>query len=110
MQPAVLFDAAPIGKTFGNVLVDVDTIIPYKAGQIVYAKFVAANPRNNLRLEGTFLSVEQLVSGQWTAVRSDSHPSTIYNWKSVSKIRGISTVIISWTIEAGTPGANIISN
>ena len=36
--------------------------------------------KNNLRLESTFLTIDQLVSGQWTTVRSDSHPSTTYQW------------------------------
>ncbi|KAJ7124486.1 Neutral/alkaline nonlysosomal ceramidase [Mycena epipterygia] len=106
LQTGVVFDAAPIGKSFGQVLIDVAKTA-YKAGDTVVAQFVGANPRppsqNNLRLEGTFLSVEQAVSGAWKAVRSDSHPSTIYQWTRVSTILGTSSVNISWTIESGTP-------
>ena len=82
--------------------------------------------QNNLRLEGTFLNVDQLVNGQWIPVKSDSHPSTKYQWLRVSTVRiafcrnfpdrwvyvkilGTSTVTISWTIESGTPG-KIASN
>lgn len=43
-QTAVVFDAAPIGKIFGSVLADVNTI-PYNAGDTVVAQFVGANPR-----------------------------------------------------------------
>jgi len=103
LQTAVVFDAAPFGKSFGQVLIDVVKTTAYKVGDTVVAQFVGANPRNNLRLEGTFLSVEQLVSGAWTAVRSDSHPSTLYQWTRVSTILGTSSVNISWTIESGTP-------
>ncbi|KAF9258342.1 Neutral/alkaline nonlysosomal ceramidase [Marasmius fiardii PR-910] len=103
LQTGVVFDAAPIGKSFGDVLTDVRTSSPYRVGETVIAEFVGANPRNNLRLEGTFLSVEQSVSGQFKAVRSDSHPSTIYRWKRESTILGTSSVNISWTIESGTP-------
>ncbi|KAJ7775713.1 Neutral/alkaline nonlysosomal ceramidase [Mycena maculata] len=103
LQTAVIFDAAPIGKSFGQVMTDVITTTAYQAGQTVFAIFVGANPRNNLRLEGTFLSVEQDVSGTWTPVRSDSHPSTLYQWTRVSTILGTSSVNISWTIESGTP-------
>ncbi|KAJ7064710.1 Neutral/alkaline nonlysosomal ceramidase [Mycena amicta] len=102
LQTGVVFDAAPFGKSFGSVLVDASST-PYKAGQTVSAQFVGANPRNNLRLEGTFLSVEQLTAGAWKAVRSDSHPSTTYQWLRVSTILGTSTVTLNWTIEAGTP-------
>ncbi|KAF8959977.1 Neutral/alkaline nonlysosomal ceramidase [Flammula alnicola] len=103
LQTAVVFDAAPIGKKFGAVLTDVNTAAAYHAGDTVSAQFVGANPRNNLRLEGTFLTVDQSVSGQWNSVRTDSHPSTIYNWTRVSTVLGTSSATISWTIESGTP-------
>ncbi|CAA7260368.1 unnamed protein product [Cyclocybe aegerita] len=103
LQTAVVFDAEPIGQRFGNVLTDVSTTATYSAGQTVSAQFVGANPRNNLRLEGTFLSVDRLVNGQWVVVRSDSHPSTIYEWVRTNLILGFSTVTVSWTIESGTP-------
>ncbi|KAG6917249.1 hypothetical protein DXG01_003281 [Tephrocybe rancida] len=102
LQTGVVFDAAPIGNKFGAVLVDVNTT-SYHAGDKVSAQFVGANPRNNLRLESTFLTVDQLVSGQWKTVRSDSHPSTTFQWVRVSTILATSTVTISWTIESGTP-------
>jgi Neutral/alkaline non-lysosomal ceramidase, C-terminal len=44
-QPAVVFDAPPLGKKFGAVLSDVQTSAPYSAGEIVSAQFVGANPR-----------------------------------------------------------------
>ncbi|KAF8883297.1 Neutral/alkaline non-lysosomal ceramidase-domain-containing protein [Infundibulicybe gibba] len=102
LQTGVVFDAPPIGKKFGAVLADVETTT-YHAGDTVTVQFVGANPRNNLRLEGTFLTVDQLISGQFKTVRSDSHPSTRYQWSRTSTILGTSTVTITWTIEAGTP-------
>ncbi|KAG6849608.1 hypothetical protein H0H93_006965 [Arthromyces matolae] len=80
LQTGVVFDAAPIGKSFGAITADVNTTSPYHVNDTVSAQFVGANPRNNLRLESTFLTVDRLVSGQWKTVRSDSHPSTIYQW------------------------------
>ncbi|KAJ7618532.1 Neutral/alkaline nonlysosomal ceramidase [Roridomyces roridus] len=103
LQSPVVFDAPPIFQSFGHIVTDVVTSTPFQAGQTVFAVFVGANPRNNLRLEGTFLNVEQLVSGSWKAVRSDSHPSTLYQWAVQSTILGTSNVNISWTIESGTP-------
>jgi len=101
-QTPVIVDNPPIGQNFGQILADVGGY-PYKTGDTVSVQFVGANPRNNLRLEGTFLTVDQLVSGQWSTVRTDSHPSTTYNWLRISTILGTSTVNISWTIEDGTP-------
>ncbi|KAK0221200.1 Neutral/alkaline nonlysosomal ceramidase [Armillaria nabsnona] len=101
LQTGVVFDAAPIGKHFGDVLTDVKA--SYAVGDTVTARFVGANPRNNLRLGSTFLTVDHQVSGQWVTVRSDAHPSTTLKWNRTSTILGTSTVDISWTIESGTP-------
>ncbi|KAK7691528.1 hypothetical protein QCA50_004927 [Cerrena zonata] len=103
LRTGVVLDAAPIGKKFGDVLIDVSTTSPYHAGDTVLAQFVAANPRNNLRLEGTFLTVDRLVNGNWQAFRSDSHPSTKFHWLRTNTVLGFSTVNITWTIESGTP-------
>jgi len=92
------------------VIVDVQTAAPYHVGDTVFAQFVASNPRvsfllnavalragfdgqsvssqqNDLRLEDTYLSVGSFVNGDWTTVRSDSHPSTIFQWARTSTVR-----------------------
>ncbi|KAF7317824.1 hypothetical protein MKEN_00870300 [Mycena kentingensis (nom. inval.)] len=105
LNTGVKFDEPPIGKHFGQVVKDVKP--SYRTGEVVEVKFVGANPRNNLRLEGTFLSVEQLTSTKnaWVAVRSDSHPSTKFHWTRDSTILATSSVDVSWDIESGTkPG------
>ncbi|KAJ7775556.1 Neutral/alkaline nonlysosomal ceramidase [Mycena metata] len=104
LSTSVKFDAAGLGRHFAQVLQDVRTTEPYRSGETVFARFVGANPRNNLRLEGTFLAVDRLDSGIWKMVKSDSHPSTIYQWERESTILGTSAVNISWTIESDTPG------
>ncbi|KAF8608399.1 Neutral/alkaline nonlysosomal ceramidase [Ceratobasidium sp. AG-I] len=106
LQTGVVFDAAPIGKSFGSVLTDVSTSTPYKRGQTVTAVFQGANPRNNLRLEGTYMTVDQLVSGAWTTVRTDSHPSTKFGWLRTNSALGYSTVTTNWTIESTTPAGS----
>ncbi|TFY76333.1 hypothetical protein EWM64_g7679 [Hericium alpestre] len=102
LRTPVVLDSPPSGKNFGDVLADVSTTTIYHAGDTVNVQFVGANPRNNFRLEGTFLTVDQLVSGSWTAVRSDSHPSTTYQWNRTNTLTGTSTVNVTWTIEDGT--------
>ncbi|KAL5531837.1 hypothetical protein ACEPAF_5400 [Sanghuangporus sanghuang] len=105
LQTGVIQDNPPLFRSFGDVLSNVRTSSPYSAGETVQAWFIGANPRNNLRLEGTFLSVDKQdsSSGEWATVRSDSHPSTTYQWVRNDTILGTSTVTISWTIESGTP-------
>ncbi|KAF7332847.1 Neutral ceramidase [Mycena venus] len=79
MQTDVKFDAAPFGKHFGQAVQDVRTTAPYHAGGQSLRGLL-----DNLRLEGTFLAVDRLDSGVWVMVRSDSHPSTVYQWEKES--------------------------
>jgi len=102
LRIGVVLDNTPIGKKIGQVSSDVGKT-PYKAGQKVTASFVGACPRNNLRLEGTFMTVDQQVAGGWKTVRTDSHDSTIFEWKRDNLVLGYSTTTLSWAIEDGTP-------
>ena len=43
--------------------------------------------QNDLRLEDTFLTVDQFVNGRWAPVRSDSHPSTRFEWLRTITVR-----------------------
>ncbi|KAI5795177.1 Neutral/alkaline nonlysosomal ceramidase [Geopyxis carbonaria] len=100
----VVQDSPPIGKKFGQVLTDVQT--SYSKGQTATAVFVGANPRNNLRLEGTYAAVEKNDGGSWTRVRDDTDWNLVYKWKRTEGLTGQSQVTISWTIENPTTGMN----
>jgi neutral ceramidase len=65
---------------------------------VVSATFVGANPRNNLRLEGTFAAVEKLGSDgeTWTQVLSDNDWRLVYSWKRTNAVLGYSEVTITW--------------
>jgi neutral ceramidase len=92
----VVIDRAGLFKNFGDVETDVD--LTYSAGDTISATFIGANPRNNLRLEGTFAAVEKLQesSGTWHQVRDDADWSLVYEWKRTSTTLGTSEVTISW--------------
>ncbi|CAK7225086.1 hypothetical protein SBRCBS47491_005772 [Sporothrix bragantina] len=102
---SVVFDGTPIGKSFGQCTTQPSAA--YTAGQVINATFVGANPRNNLRLEGTFAAVEQLnSSGDWVQVLDDNDWSLVYTWERTNTVLGYSSVVISWesdtTVAAGT--------
>jgi neutral ceramidase len=97
----VVQDSPPLGKSFGSVLTDV--MGPYQIGAMVKVVFVGANPRNNLRLEGTFAAVEKNESGTWARVRDDTDWNLVYEWKRTEELTGQSQVTITWTVESGTP-------
>ncbi|KZT55934.1 Neutral/alkaline nonlysosomal ceramidase [Calocera cornea HHB12733] len=99
----VVSDIAPLGKPFGTVLQDVDEARIHHPGDVVFASFQGANPRNNLRLEDTYMRVERADGKRWKTVKTDSHPSTTFEWTRTSTILGTSTVILTWRIEDDVP-------
>jgi neutral ceramidase len=97
VEPVVM-DNPPLGKHFGDVLAQ--PAASYARGQVVSASFVGANPRNNLRLEGTFAAVEMLQpSGAWTVVRDDWDWFLTMTWTRDNSLLGTSHVVISWETE-----------
>ncbi|KAG2033205.1 Neutral/alkaline nonlysosomal ceramidase [Suillus americanus] len=95
LQTSALLDNPPILQHFGDVLADVESGI-YHAGDTVAVQFVGANPRNNLRLECKFLTLVRQMKDEWVVARTDSHPSTMYQWNRTSKVLGTSKVNIRW--------------
>ncbi|KAK5626458.1 hypothetical protein RRF57_002173 [Xylaria bambusicola] len=95
----VVQDNAPLGKKFGTVTTQPSST--YARGAVVSAVFVGANPRNNLRQEGTFAAIEQLGAdgSTWTQVRDDTDWSLVYSWKRTNDLLGYSEVTISWETE-----------
>jgi len=100
----VVYDGAGIGRSYGGVTKDVSAT--YTRGSIVSATFVGANPRNNLRLEGTFAAVEaQNADGTWTQVRNDADWELVYEWKRVNGLLGTSDVTLTWDTGLTSPAA-----
>ncbi|KAL2264828.1 hypothetical protein VTJ83DRAFT_7338 [Remersonia thermophila] len=106
----VIHDSPPLGKRFGDVLAG--PLPLYRRGQDVRAVFVGANPRNNLRLEGTYASVERLqvrrgedeaeaarLPERWRRVRDDADWSLVFGWRRTSELLGTSEVEIVWETE-----------
>ncbi|KAH7157620.1 Neutral/alkaline nonlysosomal ceramidase [Dactylonectria estremocensis] len=90
----VVYDSAPIGSSFGKVVTQPSSA--YSLGKVVKVTFQGANPRNNLRLEGTFAAVEQKVNGVWTQVRDDADWFLVYSWRRTNWLLGYSEVDITW--------------
>ena len=68
------------------------------------ATFHAANPRNDQKLQQTYLTVEQETSSGWTVVRSDGDWDTTFHWEAGPEdpldagISGVSKATVSWEI------------
>ncbi|KAA8576191.1 hypothetical protein MFRU_009g01240 [Monilinia fructicola] len=86
--------------SFGSVSVQPNSA--YEIGAVVNTTFVGANPRNNLRLEGTYAAIEQLgTNGNWTTVRDDKDWFLVYTWTRINGLTGTSSVVVSWETGAG---------
>lgn len=97
----VVFDRPHFFNPFGAVLTDVEPL--YQPGDKASATFVAANPRNDLRLERSYATVEARddATGRWNAVRNDADWSLVFEWRRTNTILGTSQARISWEIEDG---------
>ncbi|XP_071530877.1 neutral ceramidase [Panulirus ornatus] len=102
MLPGVVYDGAPPGSTFGDVVAQ-----PYPlayTGETVTAKFVSGHPRNDVQLGGSFLTVErQNETGHWQVVATDASWQTRFIWDRVSSLLGTSVASVKWDIPADTP-------
>ncbi|KAK5995160.1 Neutral ceramidase [Cladobotryum mycophilum] len=92
----VVQDSVPSGKNFGSVITQPKD--SYGIGNIVNVTFQAANPRNNLRQEQTFVAIEQQGSApnQWTRVRDDADWFLVYTWRRTNFVLGYSEVDVTW--------------
>lgn len=105
--PGVIQDNPPIGSHFGQCTEQPES---GPLGSVVRATFVGANPRNNLRLEGTYASVERKGSdGVWRVVRDDKDWFLTFVWERtyplVGGLAGNSEVRLEWdTAEDGVGG------
>ncbi|KAL2855068.1 Neutral/alkaline nonlysosomal ceramidase [Aspergillus pseudodeflectus] len=107
--PSVVYDGRPLGKSYGDVITSAGKA-EYHPGDIVTAKFIGANPRNNLRSDSTYAAVERRNpdTGDWETVRTDSDWNLVYRWTRTNTILGHSDVTLEWEIEndfylAGSP-------
>lgn len=104
LNTGVVLDDVPRGREFGQVISQ--PLKRYRRGEVVEARFQAANPRNNLRLEETYAAVEKLGNnGTWSCVRDDEDWFLVYEWKRTRPVLGHSEVTIRWETEEGGEGA-----
>lgn len=88
---------------FGSVAADSKD--SYVRGiETVLVSFRSANPRNNQRIEDTFLTVDKLLDdGSWKTIYVDGDWSTSFFWKSSIDSFGVSFAEISWEIPHDAP-------
>lgn len=98
LQPGVIYDTAYFGKKYGDVLQDANE--RYAPGDMVTVTFVSGHPRNDLMLEGTFLTIDRLnpSSGNWTTIATDADWDTRFYWTRTNLLLGHSEARVTWDI------------
>ncbi|KAF1931130.1 neutral ceramidase precursor [Didymella exigua CBS 183.55] len=99
----VVYDGAGLGQSFGAV--KTAPAASYASGAVVRVVFVGANPRNNLRLEGTYASIERFVDGGWVQFKNDADWELLFEWRRVNGLTGTSDVSVSWDTAFSRPSA-----
>ena len=92
----VVFDTAPLGKSYGDIVTDVPSST--SAGKVVNVTFVGANPRNDLRLEQSYATVEKQDGNSWNVYRDDSDWDLVFGWNRTNTLTGTSTATITWHV------------
>ncbi|XP_078579900.1 neutral ceramidase B-like isoform X2 [Branchiostoma floridae x Branchiostoma japonicum] len=100
--PPVVMDTTPLFRHFGEVIDDAGST--YHTGETVSVRFHSAHPRNNLQLDGTFLTVERKKDdGTFEVVQNDASWDTMFKWKRTNPVLGYSEATVTWTISPDTP-------
>jgi neutral ceramidase len=110
VRPPYVPSDVPGPGGFGALVTDVPaTATP---GDTVRAEFQAAHPRNDLKLQASYVYAErQNADGTWTVVATDRDPELLFVWKPVTPspapldppFIGASTAEAVWTIPRNAP-------
>jgi neutral ceramidase len=114
MMPLAHPDRHPVGKRFGSVLQDAQASYslsaPKEEDRRVLIVFQGANPRNNPRAQGTYLTVDlQGADGEWATVLTDGDWNTKFHWlaglddKYAFGFSRLSKTTLEWNIDASDP-------
>eukprot|EP00095_Tigriopus_kingsejongensis_P005560 maker-scaffold736_size104543-snap-gene-0.19 protein:Tk05560 transcript:maker-scaffold736_size104543-snap-gene-0.19-mRNA-1 annotation:"hypothetical protein DAPPUDRAFT_309106" len=94
--PGVMADNPQDGLEFGACLQQPPS--EARAGETVIVSFVSGNPRNDINLGGTYLTVDRNTDGNWKTVHTDADWETRFYWKRTDLTNGESNAEIWWQI------------
>jgi len=93
-RAGVVFDGKYFWESFGQVLTDANA--NYNPGDSVKVTFRGGHPKNNLRIQDTFLKVQKKEGSSWVTISNDWDWDTLYEWERDGSDR--SFVHITWKI------------
>jgi neutral ceramidase len=99
LQTGVVHDEKPARKEFGSIHRDADS--SYAPGEVVSVTFWGGHPKNDLKIQSSFLEVQRKVGETWEVVAHDWDPETRYIWKREGLAHSLTT--IQWMIPQEAP-------
>ncbi|XP_070539275.1 neutral ceramidase-like [Ptychodera flava] len=92
----VIQDDLPLQGSFGDVVVNAEEV--YEAGDTVTVTFQSGNPRNDIKLEGTYLEVQRANDFfEWETVYTDADWCTRFHW--ISSTRRLLTDVLEFLLD-----------
>ncbi|OGT35487.1 MAG: hypothetical protein A3F11_05000 [Gammaproteobacteria bacterium RIFCSPHIGHO2_12_FULL_37_14] len=91
LQPGVIVDSTPWNKHFGDLYQDAKK--NYQAGETVKVIFWGAHPKNDYRIQDSFLAIQQLENGQWRTIKYDRDWDTEYHWRRHGIANSLVTIV-----------------
>jgi len=122
LVPGVVADGVPDGVAFGDPVTDVQESSVYTAGEEVEVVFQSACPRNDIRAEDTYLTIERkmdhprdetflsklvsmfsfssksLVNSNWEVIHTDNDWETTFAWDRHHTLSTHSFATVKWMI------------
>ncbi|MEI5908133.1 neutral/alkaline non-lysosomal ceramidase N-terminal domain-containing protein [Bacillus spongiae] len=96
----IIFDAAPIFRSFGDVKNEV--LSDYQKGDVVSVSFWSGHPNNNFRTQSTYLEIQKFDGENWITIANDGDWETKFKWNRESTLLGTSSSLIEWSIPEDT--------
>ena len=108
--PYIPSDLPGLGKSYGDVVTDAPSSAA--PGDTVTASFQAGHPRNDLKIQSSYVYAERLGEDQqWQVVATDKDPELLFSWQPLLPSPlpielpevGPSTAEVTWHIPRNTP-------
>lgn len=97
-RAGVVFDGKYFYESFGQVKNDASS--SYARGDSVKVTYRGGHPKNDLRIQDTFLKVQKKVGSNWVTVANDWDWDTTYEWNRDGSDRSL--IDITWMTSADT--------
>ena len=93
-RASVVWDGKYWYESFGQVMSNANA--SYNLGDTVKVTYRGGHPKNNLRIQDTFLKVQKKVGSNWVTVSNDWDWDTLYEWRRDGSDRSL--IDITWNI------------